>query len=68
MQLRRDGNFARLVPLAIDDANDETLPVDVLWLDAYGFAEAETALVDNREVGAVSTVAERAQQLSHLFA
>lgn len=62
IQLRSDGNLAGLAPLAVDDANDEALAVDVFGLDANRFTEAEAALINHGEVGAVTTVPERAKK------
>lgn len=62
IQLRGDGNLAGLASFAIDDANDKALAVNVLGFDANRFAQAEPALINNGEVGAVATVPEGPQE------
>lgn len=52
-----DGDFAGFAAFPVADADDETLTVDVLWLEGEGFAQSETGLVNEGEVGTVASVA-----------
>jgi hypothetical protein len=67
-QFGRDGHFALFAALALEDADDETLAVDVLGFDVEGLAHTQAALVDHGEVGAVSGVAKGAQQAGDFLA
>jgi hypothetical protein len=62
IELRGNRDLAGLASFTIDNANDEALAVDVLGFDANRFAQTETALIDDGEVGAVSTVPEGSQE------
>jgi hypothetical protein len=62
-----DGDFARLAALGVGDAEDEALAVDVLGADVKGFVQAQAALIDEGEVGAVATVAKGAQELGDVL-
>jgi hypothetical protein len=61
-----DRDFTRLAALGVVDAQDEAFAVDVLGADVEGFVEAQVALIDEGEVGAVATVAKGAQELGDL--
>jgi hypothetical protein len=61
-----DRDFTRLAALGVGDAQDEAFAVDVLGADVEGFVEAQVALIDEGEVGAVATVAIGAQELGDL--
>lgn len=63
-----DRDFAGLAALGVGDAQDEAFAVDVLGADVEGFAEAQAALIDEGEVGAVTTVAKGAQELGDFLA
>lgn len=63
-----DGDFARLATFAVADVEDEAFAVDVFGVKGEGFAEAQSSLVDEGEVGAVTTVAKGAQEADHFFA
>ena len=67
MELRGDGDFTVLAALPFNDANDESLPIDILGLDVEGLAQAQTALVDDGKVSPVSAIAEGSEQETHLF-
>ena len=67
-QFGADGNFPRLAALGVEDAQDEALAVDVFGADMQGLAEAQAALIDEGEVGAVAAVAEGAQELGDFLA
>lgn len=55
-----DGDFAGLAAFAVADADDEALSVDVFGFERESFAEAQAGVVDEGEVGAVSSVAKGA--------
>ena len=57
-----DRDFTLRSALALDDPDDETPAVDVPGLDGEGLAHAQSALVDDGEVGAVPAVAEGVEQ------
>lgn len=67
-QLGADGNFAGLAALGVGDAQDEARAVDVFRADVEGLAQAQAALIDEGEIGAVAAVAERAQELGDFLA
>jgi hypothetical protein len=67
-QLGTDRNFARLAALGVGDAQDEARAVDVLGTDVEGLAQTQAALIDEGEVGAVTAVAEGAQELGDFLA
>ena len=67
-ELGADRDFAGLAALGVVDAQDEACAVDVLGADVEGFAQAQAALIDEGEVGAVTTVAEGAQELGDFLA
>lgn len=62
-QLGADGDFAGLAAFGVGDAQDEACAVDVFRADVEGLAQAQPALIDEGEVGAVTAVAEGAQEL-----
>lgn len=68
IEFRRNGDFPGLAPFAIDDTNDEPLPVDVFWFDPKRFAQSQPALVDDSEVGPIATFAKRAQKKGYFLA
>ena len=57
-----DGDFAGFAAFAVSDANDESLPFDFFWFEGEGFSESKTGLVDEGEVGPVTTVAESGEK------
>ena len=65
-ELGGDGNFAGFAVFGVGDVDDEALGVDVAGLDGEGFAEAQSALIDDGAEGAVASVAEGAQQQGDL--
>jgi hypothetical protein len=67
-ELRADRDFAGLAALGVGDAQNEACAVDVFGADVEGFAQAQAALIDEGEVGAVTTVAEGAQELGDFLA
>lgn len=67
-ELGADRDFAGLAALGVGDAQDEACAVDVLGADMKGFAQAQAALIDEGEVGAVTTVAEGAQESGDFLA
>ena len=67
-QLGADRNFARLAALGVGDAQDQARAVDVLGPDMQRLAQAQAALIDEGEVGAVTAVAEGAQELGDFLA
>jgi hypothetical protein len=67
-QFGADRDFAGLAALAVDDTQDEACAVDVLGADLKGFAQAQAALIDEGEVGAVTAVAEGAQEFGDFLA
>jgi hypothetical protein len=56
------------VTQGVGDAQDEALAVDILRADVEGLAEAQAALIDEGEVGAVTAVTEGAQELGDFIA
>lgn len=67
-KLRSDRNFTSFTGFGLGNVDDETLAVDVARLDGEGFAEAQSALIDDGAVGAVTPVAESAEELGDLSA
>ena len=67
-QLGADGNFAGLAALGVGDAQDEARAIDVFRADVERFAEAQAALIDEGEVGAVTAVAKGAQEAGDFLA
>jgi hypothetical protein len=61
-----DGDFTGLAALGVGDAQDEALAVDVLGADVEGFVQAQAALIDEGEVGAVAAIGKGAQELGDL--
>ena len=61
-QFGRDRDFSLPAALALDNADDQSLTIDVFGFDGEGFAHAQAALIDDGEVGAVATVAEGVEQ------
>lgn len=64
-EFRGDRDLTRLAAFALGDANEQALSVDVLGFDVDGLAQAQPALVNDSEVGAVATVAKGAQKQRH---
>lgn len=62
-----DRDFAGLAALGVGDAQDEALAVDVLGADVEGFVQAQAALIDEGEVGAVAAISKGAQELGDLL-
>ena len=67
-QLGAEGNFTGLAAFGVGDAQDEARAVDVFGADVEGLAQAQAALIDEGEVGAVTAVAEGAQELGDFLA
>jgi hypothetical protein len=67
-QLGADRDFAGLAALGVGDAQNEAFAVDVFGADVEGFAEAQAALIDEGEVGAVTAVAKGPQELGDFLA
>lgn len=67
-ELGGDGNFAGLAVFSVGDVDDEALAVDVAGLDGEGFAQAQSALIDDGAEGSVAAVAEGAQEQGDLIA
>lgn len=63
-----DGNFTGLAALGVGDAQHEARAVDVFRTDVECFAQAQSALIDEGEVGAVTAVAKGAQELGDFVA
>lgn len=63
-QLRCDRHLTGLVTLAMRNANDEALAIDMFRLDLQRLAEAKTTLINDREIGTIATLAEAAQEES----
>ena len=59
-ELGGDGHFAGFAVFGVGDVDDEALAVDVPGLDGEGFAQAQSALIDDGKEGAVASVAEGA--------
>ena len=66
--LRGDGDFAGLAAFAMTDANDEPRGVDVLGSQRKGFAEAQSGVIDEGEVGSVAAIAKGAEEPGHFLA
>lgn len=67
-QLGGDGNFAGFAVFGLGNVDDEALAVDVAGLDGEGFAQAQSALIDDGAEGSVASVAEGAQEQGDLSA
>lgn len=67
-QLGRDGDFARLAVFGFGNVDDEALAVDVTGFDGEGFAQTQSALIDDGAEGAVASVAEGAKESRHFSA
>ena len=55
---RRDGNLAGLAAFGVENAQDAAFAIDVLGADMQRLAHAQSAVIDEGEVGAVSAIAE----------
>ena|GEM_PF-3593333 len=67
-ELGADRDLTWLAALGVGDAQDEAFAVDVFRADMKGFAQAQAALIDEGEVGAVAAVAKGAQEFGDFLA
>ena len=61
-----NGHLAHLAALAVDDAQDAALVINVPWLDSNGLADAQAAMINQGQHGAEAPAAHRAQKLAGL--
>jgi len=56
-QFRRNGNLARFAAFGVADAQHEAFAIDVFGANVQRLTHAQSALIDEREVSAVSSIA-----------